>query len=521
MNFCDPCRKVRIGERNTGDTLPQAMEGIIMTASVMPDMARMMLAHMIRQAENGGACRTCLAGLQSLQRAPNLQEALRRAVTAVIQQPDVQQQIRDANEYNDKKEKKRMRREERKSRASQMAVFDAEELERVRDSLVKYRVCISGKHNEMIGLRADGRVVVTSGEATGEARWASAWRKIVEVSASYGGGLYVGRRIDGIVEVCVAGLKSDKTVIHATGDGEHTVFQDIEPASAERIKELAYQEWVIERTLFAKAVVGCFMLAGVFITLAVLYFNNFHMFLSNMELMWVVDHGARQSFPMPLYAASALWGVGELDFAGIFLGYLVETSVPFIPLAVAAALSLVICSLFELDYREKVSGFYGICILVMMGYMFFNPRNFSGTNFAFWDVGFFAHTFAIMTPLMIGALLFSFVLAMGEHEEGSIIAYLVGMGIFYILAVLIASGVKNNIIGYHGIWGDPHIRFGYHLPWLGFIIAGAITAFVSLIPSAVIVSFKAKPRIFAFIVIVGALSFYGFGDAILGWIDSL
>ena len=81
-------------------------------------------------------------------------------------------------------------------------------------------------------------------------------------------------------------------------------------------------------------------------------------------------------------------------------------------------------------------------------------------------------------------------------------------------------GDKNNVIGYHGIWNGALIR-AYHLPWLGFIIAGAIAALIALIPGVIIALSNMKLRICAFMAIVGALSFYGFGDAISVWINSL
>ena len=66
MNFCNSCRSVRIGESNTGDTLPEAMEGIRNVASMIPAMAYQMMESIIPQAKKGGACQSCLNDLQSL-----------------------------------------------------------------------------------------------------------------------------------------------------------------------------------------------------------------------------------------------------------------------------------------------------------------------------------------------------------------------------------------------------------------------------------------------------------------------
>ena len=66
MTICTRCRNVKIGENNTGDTIPEALQGVSNVASFMPAMALTMMESMIPQARKGGACQSCLNVLQSL-----------------------------------------------------------------------------------------------------------------------------------------------------------------------------------------------------------------------------------------------------------------------------------------------------------------------------------------------------------------------------------------------------------------------------------------------------------------------
>ena len=66
INICSSCQNVRIGENNTGDTLPAAMEALGGIASVMPAMGSQLLESGIPQAKKGGACQSCLSNMQSL-----------------------------------------------------------------------------------------------------------------------------------------------------------------------------------------------------------------------------------------------------------------------------------------------------------------------------------------------------------------------------------------------------------------------------------------------------------------------
>ena len=64
--LCNPCLRIRLGESNTGDTLQEALEGVINAASVSSAMAVSMLDSLVPQAKKGGACSGCISFLQTI-----------------------------------------------------------------------------------------------------------------------------------------------------------------------------------------------------------------------------------------------------------------------------------------------------------------------------------------------------------------------------------------------------------------------------------------------------------------------
>ena len=65
--LCNPCMKIHLGDNNTGDTIHEALEGVINAASVSSAMAVSMLKSITPQARKGGACNGCISFLQMIE----------------------------------------------------------------------------------------------------------------------------------------------------------------------------------------------------------------------------------------------------------------------------------------------------------------------------------------------------------------------------------------------------------------------------------------------------------------------
>ncbi|MCL1883133.1 MAG: hypothetical protein FWF81_05185 [Defluviitaleaceae bacterium] len=100
-------------------------------------------------------------------------------------------------------------RNQRASRVASLDVISAQEINRVRESLAKYRNCIScDGHYGIMGLKTNGSVIITSSSKYASAA-TSTWRKIVAV-ASGPNRLYVGLKSNGEVVACSEFYESSK-----------------------------------------------------------------------------------------------------------------------------------------------------------------------------------------------------------------------------------------------------------------------------------------------------------------------
>lgn len=69
--LCQPCRKIRMGENNDGETLERLMTICDNLFTELGESGLPMLAahlkHGIPQAKKGGACRACLIWMESVE----------------------------------------------------------------------------------------------------------------------------------------------------------------------------------------------------------------------------------------------------------------------------------------------------------------------------------------------------------------------------------------------------------------------------------------------------------------------
>ena len=66
MAICYSCRSVRLGDRNDGNTLIEALDAIHRVSMMVPAMAYQMMETIIPQAKTGGVCQNCISDLQYL-----------------------------------------------------------------------------------------------------------------------------------------------------------------------------------------------------------------------------------------------------------------------------------------------------------------------------------------------------------------------------------------------------------------------------------------------------------------------
>jgi len=66
MELCNSCLKIRLGDNNTGDTLEEAIGGLMNAMAVSTTVAVSMLESIIPQAKKGGACNGCISFLQMI-----------------------------------------------------------------------------------------------------------------------------------------------------------------------------------------------------------------------------------------------------------------------------------------------------------------------------------------------------------------------------------------------------------------------------------------------------------------------